>query len=305
MKVVTYNIRYGLGLDQRYDLERVANTVSGADIIAFQEVERFWRRSGMTDQPKLLGKLLNEYYWVYYPAFDVDASTRSTQDVILNRRRQFGPMLMSKWPILSSRLIQLPMLTTHTQLNLCTGVIEGIISTPLGPVCVYVIHLSSISTRERLMQIDYLIEVHNQRCKNATAWSGNGRSDDPAEAENFIQQDWTNGENLPPEPKHTLFMGDFNSVEESAEYIRFAGEIDPLYGRGMHSDDLIDCWSITKQKTANPITWWPDPPDRAPGYGLRLDYCFVSIDLASRVSKAWVDVEANGSDHKPYWVEFC
>ena len=305
MKVVTYNIRYGLGLDQRYDLERIANAVSGADIVALQEVERFWRRSGMTDQPEVLGKLLNDYYWVYYPAFDVDASTRRSGGVIFNRRRQFGPMLMSRWAILSSRLIQLPMLNTHNHFNMCTGAIEAIILTPLGAVCVYVLHLSSISSRERLMQIDYLFDVHNQRCKNGTVWSGNGLSDDPAEAENFIQQDWKNGENLPPEPKHTLFMGDFNSVAESAEYIRFAGEIDPLYGRGMHSDDLQDCWSITKQKKEGLITWWPDPPDRSPGYGLRLDYCFASVDLASKVSKAWVDVEAKGSDHKPYWVEFC
>ena len=305
MKVVTYNIRYGLGLDQRYDLERIADTVSGADIIAFQEVERFWRRSGMTDQPKNLGKLLNDYYWVYGPAFDVDASKRNSKGVIINRRRQFGPMIMSRWPILSSRLIQLPMLSTHTQLNMCTGVIEGIISTPLGPVRVYVMHLSSVSSRERLLQIDYLFDVYKRSFQNSVVWSGNGQSDDPIEAENFIQQDWCNGESTPPEPKHTLFMGDFNSTEESAEYIRFAGEIDPLYGRGMHSDDLLDSWSIAKERIGNPITWWPDPPNRPPGYGLRLDYCFVSTDLASKISKTWVDVEATGSDHKPYWVEYC
>lgn len=44
--------------------------------------------------------------------------------------------------------------------------------------------------------------------------------------------------------------------------------------------------------------------DRAPGYPLRLDYCFISSELSSMVSKAWVDIEATGSDHKPYWIEF-
>jgi len=41
MRVVTYNIRFGWGLDGRVDLERIAGSVGDADIIAFQEVERF------------------------------------------------------------------------------------------------------------------------------------------------------------------------------------------------------------------------------------------------------------------------
>ncbi len=52
MKLVTYNIRYGFGLDQRIDLGRIARTVQDADIIALQEVERFC--SGMNDQPEIL-----------------------------------------------------------------------------------------------------------------------------------------------------------------------------------------------------------------------------------------------------------
>ena len=41
MKIVTYNIRFGLGLDGRIDLARIADGGSeSADIIALQEVER-------------------------------------------------------------------------------------------------------------------------------------------------------------------------------------------------------------------------------------------------------------------------
>ncbi len=53
MKIVTYNIRFGLGLDQSCDLERIATEIDGAYIIALQEVERFWRHSGMIDPPQL------------------------------------------------------------------------------------------------------------------------------------------------------------------------------------------------------------------------------------------------------------
>ncbi|VAW13743.1 hypothetical protein MNBD_ALPHA11-730, partial [hydrothermal vent metagenome] len=46
MKAVTYNIQFGLGKDARIDLQRIAGAVEGADIIALQEVERNWERSG-------------------------------------------------------------------------------------------------------------------------------------------------------------------------------------------------------------------------------------------------------------------
>jgi endonuclease/exonuclease/phosphatase family metal-dependent hydrolase len=89
MKTVSYNIRYELGLDGNIDLKRIADAVDGADIIALQEVERFWRRSGMVDQTEVLGELLPDYYQVYCPAFDIDASERGQDNSVFNRRRKF------------------------------------------------------------------------------------------------------------------------------------------------------------------------------------------------------------------------
>ena len=103
MKLVSYNIQYGFGSDGRYDLERIARIVDGADVIALQEVERFWKRSGLDDQPAILAGLLPRYHHVYGPAFDMDASAVAAGRVI-NRRRQFGTMLLSLRPIRWSRL---------------------------------------------------------------------------------------------------------------------------------------------------------------------------------------------------------
>ncbi|RUX06698.1 EEP domain-containing protein, partial [Mesorhizobium sp. M2A.F.Ca.ET.037.01.1.1] len=74
MKLISYNIQYGYGSDGRYDLSRAARLVDGADIIALQEVERHWLRTNEDDQPEVLSRLLPDYYWVYGPAFDMDAS---------------------------------------------------------------------------------------------------------------------------------------------------------------------------------------------------------------------------------------
>jgi len=303
VKTTTYNIRYGLGLDQRYDLERIADTVRDADIIGLQEVERFWKRSGMNDQPEILGRHLNEFYWVYCPPFDVDASERLENGTIRNRRRQFGPMLLSRWPIIWSRNIVLPKLGTVGIFNMDTGAIECVVDAPSGPLRVYSIHLSALSVRERLIQIDRLLEIHRSAPTIGAAWTGDGSYADPVEAKLFLQMDWSNGKPLPPMPTDTVLMGDFNIVPEGPEYIRIAGELDPAFGRIAHLDDFVDSWSVAQEKLDDPTTWWPDPPDRSPGHGLRLDYCFLSPGLGSKVTRAWVDCSAVGSDHKPYCVE--
>lgn len=303
MKIVTYNIRFGFGLDQCYNLDRIATDIQGADIIGLQEVERFWRRSGMVDQPQTLGELLAGYYWAYCPAFDVDASTTSEEGRVLNRRRQFGPMILSKWPILSARSLVLPQLPANELISMATGALECVIDTTSGPMRVYSLHLSSLSPRERLLQLDHLFEMNRifENCGRVIMAGGN--HSDPEEAAHIDELDWNNGEPPLPNPVHTIFMGDFNSTEESSEYTRFVGEPDPIYGHGVHSDVLVDSWSVAREIKGQPESWWPDPPDRLPGHPLRLDYCFISSGLASKVNRCWVDTKAVGSDHRPYWVE--
>jgi endonuclease/exonuclease/phosphatase family metal-dependent hydrolase len=303
MKLVTYNIRFGLGTDQRIDLGRIAETVRDADIIGLQEVERFWKRSGMTDQPEILGRHLKDFYWVYCPVFDVDASERKSDGTVANRRRQFGPMLLSRWPIRASRVNSLPKLGTATHFNMDTGGIECVVDTPSGPLRVYSVHLSAVSTRERLLQIERLLECHRHAQTNGGAWTGDGKFAGSVVAQHLADQDWSNGEDSPPMPRETIVMGDFNSEPESDEYEQMVGKIDPSYGRVGHLDSFVDSWTVANDRSGDGITWWPDPPERSPGHGLRLDYCFVDPHLGRKVKHANVDSAAKGSDHRPYWVE--
>ena len=92
MKLVSYNIQYGRGRDGVFDLQRIVDAIASADVIALQEVERYWRRSGMVDQPREIADLLGDYYWVYGAGIDVDASDRDRHGSLQNRRRQFGNM---------------------------------------------------------------------------------------------------------------------------------------------------------------------------------------------------------------------
>src|SRR5262249_1428506 len=100
MKIATYNIHYGVGTDGKLNLERIVEAVGDADIIALQEVETNWDRSGNTDQPALIGSLLPEHDIAWGPTID---SWKLARNSAPRRgvRRQFGNMLLSRFPIIS------------------------------------------------------------------------------------------------------------------------------------------------------------------------------------------------------------
>jgi endonuclease/exonuclease/phosphatase family metal-dependent hydrolase len=52
MRMATYNIRHAEGMDGRVDLARIAHVIGilKADVIALQELDRGWERSGGVDQ---------------------------------------------------------------------------------------------------------------------------------------------------------------------------------------------------------------------------------------------------------------
>ena len=85
MHILSWNIQYGFGRDDRYDLSRVAKVVAGADIAALQEVDRHWSRTGFDDQPALLAAMTG-HHAAYGAGFDMDASTPENR----TRRRQFA-----------------------------------------------------------------------------------------------------------------------------------------------------------------------------------------------------------------------
>ena len=245
MQFVSYNIQYSKGRDGRYDLGRIAAALEGADVIALQEVERHWPRTAMADQPAELGALLPDYYWVYGPAFDMDASEVAADGAVVNRRRQFGNMLLARWPITWSRLHVLPKLASVEQFNMDLPAIEGVIDAPGGPLRVLSIHLNSISSRERLMQIEYLLGLHDRASVTGGAWTGapHIRGDDA----------WSCGAPPPPAPADAVWMGDFNSTPGSAEYEAIVGRAAPLHDRVAHHGDFVDAWVVRALRVRSPI----------------------------------------------------
>lgn len=287
MKLLSYNIQYGYGADGHYDLARAANVIDGADIIALQEVERHWSRTNHDDQPAILEHLLPNYYTAYGPAFDMDASTHDGARVI-NRRRQFGTMILSRWPIIWTRLHLLPMRRMICPLNTQNPALEALIATPLGPIRVISLHLAHVGLEERLAQIDHLLALHAEIPRTGPPWSGT--DDEP-------QRNWTESQPEPACPQTAIWMGDFNCEPGSMELARISGAT-PYHPGALYAGGLVNAVAHLGQ------TLHTHEKIIAGQTRLRqLDHCFVTGDLIPHLRAACTDNAQIASDHHPLWVE--
>lgn len=289
MRLLSYNIQYGRGRDGRFDLARIASEVAGADVIALQEVERFWRRSGGVDQPALLAELLSGYHQVYGVGVDIDASECAADGrIVCRRRRQFGNLLLSKTPIVAARSHLLPKdAALGAALSLQRVLLEGVIATPGGRwLRVGSVHLTHLSGAGRLPQLEALLAVHARATLDGTCISGEG-----------LPQEWS-ADGMPPTmPREAVIMGDFNFEPDSPEYERMVGPWSPYAGRLTSPEGFVDSWVQAGHPAEQGAT------SDIHGRPVRLDYAFVSAGLAGSVKAAGIDASACGSDHQPVWVE--
>lgn len=285
MKCVTYNIQFGLGADGRYDLQRIANEIAAADVIALQEVDRFWARSGMVDSPRVLAEYLPKHHWIYGANLDIDASYEESSRIV-SRRKQFGTMILSRWPILSSRNFPLPKWGDRQHHSIQQGILEAVIKTPIGPIRFYSVHLSHLCTATRMPQIERILEILATAPSEGGAWCGGH----PQPEAGWLE------EAEPPMPNELVLMGDLNFAPGMPEYDRMIGETAPGFGRLTNRVGLLDTWVVAGQDEESGATH--------PNASTRIDHLFVSASLAEKVQHAWIDDSARGSDHWPVWVQF-
>ncbi len=266
--------------------------MEGADVIGLNEVERFWPRSSAVDQPAELSALLPAYYWVYGPYFDIDASERSSDGTIRNRRRQHGSMIMSRSPIIASRLHLFPKLESVSHFNMQTGGLEAIIDRPEA-VRVYAVHLSSLTSEERMLQVQALLDIHRRTRVEGGIWSG------PPIGSAGI--DLSLGKPAPPNPAEAIVMGDFNCEPDAPEYQVTVGVTPGEKGAVRYRQIFVDSWTEVGNGKGG-ATHFANP-QRGVSHDMRIDYIFVSAGLADRLKVAHIDRKAEGSDHQPLWLE--
>ena len=281
MKVISYNIQYGMGMDGVIDLTRTCRAIRGADIICLQEVEQGWKRSGEQDQPAEIAGLMPTYYYVYGSSFDVDASTRTAHGAVINRRRRHGNMILSRWPILGSRTFNLPKQHYDDRFNMQMTFVEAVIVTGGFTTRVYSYHAGYLLAEERLAQISDFITVFARSPTEKGAWSGKPDIDNI---------DWSNQRKTPELPHTAIVCGDFNASPDTDEYQRLLDET-----------GLIDCWAVSDPANQRTATLLKEPADDIRITG-KVDHVFVTPELSSCIEGVAIDHDADASDHKPVQV---
>lgn len=145
IRVMTYNIRFGKGWDDQWDLDRTASVIREAnpDLVGIQEVDREWSsRSEFKDVVTELAERLGMFY-TFAPSMDKAPGTAGSK---------FGNAILSKYPIdeVWSRLLP------------AEGMGRGMVGVRLRiagvPINFVTTHLG-LSTSDRLKEVDEILKA--------------------------------------------------------------------------------------------------------------------------------------------------
>jgi endonuclease/exonuclease/phosphatase family metal-dependent hydrolase len=151
LRVMSYNIHHGAGVDGVLDLERIARVIedSGADIVALQEVDKHWSaRSNWVDQPGWFAERLGMHS-TYAANLDLDPVNPGEP------RRQYGTLILSRYRIRGSHNTLLPKYPGQEQ----RGLLEATIKARGRWVRIADTHLTHNNVPERQEQVERVVEV--------------------------------------------------------------------------------------------------------------------------------------------------
>lgn len=144
IRVVTFNIRHGLGTDGKVGLDRTAAVLSGAggDLMGLQEVDKYTPRSRFRHQPGRLGSIL-QMHW----AFGANVSWLPGM--------QYGNAVLSRRPLLNWQNHKLPGSDEQRGLLEAQTEMEG------ASLSFFCTHLG-LSDEDRLAQARKTVEIITQ-----------------------------------------------------------------------------------------------------------------------------------------------
>lgn len=281
MRVLTWNIRWGLGADGRVDLARIADWIADCDpdLLALQEVCRNFPAQTYddpADQPAWLGERFPGYSVQFCPAIDI---------FISGQRRQFGNLVMSRYPlrqVMAHRLPRPPAVSTGISFD--RSAIEVLLSeTPVGTLRFICTHLEYAAPLQRLAQASYLRQRLEEIAAERTL---------PPQAVN-----------LSDTPLHTLpscdavlLCGDFNAGPTDAAIELLLAPASPL--------PMRDLWRESFPDQLHP----PTLGLRSAGHDPQNPVCFDFIMGCETSCRALVtvgtDAQIAASDHQPFWADF-
>ena len=281
MKLITWNIQWGCGIDGRVDLARIvahARALADFDVLCLQEVaDNFPGLEGNDDRDQFaeLRALLPGYAAVEGYGVDVIGDG--------GRRRRFGNMIFSRYGILSARRHALPWPVDPGKPTMPRVAVEATLQAPMGPLRITTTHLEYYSELQRRAQAVRLRNLHDEALQRAAR----ARYPDSREANPTFDPQ--------PQAPQAILCGDFNCPPESAAYAEIQH---PLTG-GLAR--YVDAWPQVHGRHPHAPTFCVHEKN----YGKSpycCDFVFVSENVATRVHAIEVDGDTKLSDHQPVVV---
>ena len=173
LRVLSYNIKHGLGMDGKLDLQRAAKVINQIkpDLVALQEVDNKVSRSGSVNQPEELAKLTGMH-----------ATFGSFLDY---GGGEYGMAILSKFPIRSIKNLRLP-----NGAEPRTSLIIAVKPQAEGPELLFAnVHFYR-SEAERLAQAKTLLEYLDKQGKPAIV-AGDFNSKPNSSVLQLFADEWT------------------------------------------------------------------------------------------------------------------
>lgn len=283
MRLLSWNIQWGRGLDGRVDLPRIAAAIQDIgdfDLICLQEVAvNFPGLPGSRgeDQIAELAAHLPGYTPIYAPATDLPDGRGG--------RKLFGNALFSRLPVGQVWRHLLPWPADPATPSMQRVLLEAVVSTSIGPLRVLTTHLEYYSPTIRAAQIEAIRNLHAEACAQARApRRGKGEAGGSFE--------------VLPRPATALLCGDMNFPATAPERARLLAP---------YPDATLafrDSWDVLHGDTPHAPTVGIHPVDFVDAPAC-YDFIFLTQDLAPRLLAHGVDRETTASDHQPVWIELA
>jgi endonuclease/exonuclease/phosphatase family metal-dependent hydrolase len=276
MKLITWNIQWGLGTDGVMDVGRIvahARAMADFDVLCLQEVaDNFPELKGgpAQDQFAMLAALL--------PGFTAIEGVALELGDAAGRPKRFGNMMLTRLPVVQvlRHLLPWPAVSTN---NMPRGLIEAVLSTPSGPLRIMTTHLEYSHIDLRAPQVEAIRAIHRAACDR----HGTPRSDGPGTYAHT------------PTTVSAILTGDFNMKPEDPLKLR----ISDAFANGQPR--LLDGWSLLHAGVPHPHS--ACIVDQSFASAHCCDYVFVTEDLAPRLRGIAYDTDTRVSDHQPILIE--
>ncbi|WP_280153705.1 endonuclease/exonuclease/phosphatase family protein [Piscinibacter sp. XHJ-5] len=283
MKLVTWNIQWGRGVDGRVDLDRIAahaRRFADFDVLCLQEVS-----AGYPELPGCDGSDQFEALAARFPGFTrIDGVATDTPHPSGGRRR-FGNLVLSRLPVRQVFRHLLPWPADSTVPSMQRIALESNLDTPQGPVRVTTTHLEYYSAWQRAAQVERLRELHREACAHAASPRPGTPDEGPFDRV--------------ARAAPSLLAGDFNFMPDSPEHVRLMTPIDPT------TTSYRDAWECLHPGKPRAPTVALHDRSQFPGPPFTWDFVFVSEDLVPRLRDVQVDAASDASDHQAVMVEWA